>query len=62
MPALKTVTYCIMHFVIAVAVAFALTRSWAAALSIGIIEPLVQTGAYHLHEKFWARRTRLAVS
>ncbi len=51
---LKTVTYGVMHFCVAVLVAFAVTRSWVAALSVGVIEPLIQTVAYTFHEKAWA--------
>lgn len=50
---LKTLTYGAMHFCVAVAVTFALTGSLTAALSIGMIEPLVQTFAYGLHERLW---------
>lgn len=53
--AVKTGTYAVMHLVVAVSVAFALTGDWRAALAIGMIEPLVQTGAYAAHEKAWAR-------
>jgi uncharacterized membrane protein len=49
----KTVTYCLMHFTVAIAVAYALTGSWAIALSIGTIEPLVQTAFFNLHERGW---------
>lgn len=49
----KTLTYCLMHFTVAIAVAYALTHDWAVALSIGIIEPLVQTGFFNLHERGW---------
>jgi uncharacterized membrane protein len=56
--ALKTFTYGVMHLVVAVAVAFALTRDWRVALAIGIIEPIVQTVAYALHERFWSRLAR----
>lgn len=49
----KTATYCLMHFTVAIAVAFVLTGSWAIALSIGIIEPLVQTVFFNLHERSW---------
>jgi uncharacterized membrane protein len=42
-------------------VAFALTRNWHAALAIGLIEPLVQTVAYSMHERAWARRPASAV-
>ncbi len=52
---LKTSTYCVMHLCVAVVVAFALTRSWKAALAIGLVEPFVQTFAFALHERFWAR-------
>lgn len=55
---LKTVTYSCMHMTVAIAVAFALSGSWVVALSIGIIEPLVQTGFYHLHELFWGKITQ----
>jgi uncharacterized membrane protein len=51
----KTLTYCFMHFVVAIAVAYALTGSWAIALSIGIIEPLVQTVFFNIHERGWKR-------
>lgn len=57
-PALKTLTYSAMHFAVAISVAFALTRSWQAALAIGMIEPLVQTGAYAVHERVWERLGR----
>ena len=53
--AIKTTSYGIMHFTVAVAVAYAVTRSWAAAFSIGLIEPFIQTIAYAVHEKAWAR-------
>lgn len=54
-PALKTLTYSVMHFAVAITVAFALTRSWQAALAIGMIEPLVQTVAYTVHERAWEK-------
>ena len=53
--AVKTVTYALMHFVVAVAVAYALTGDVAIALSIGLIEPTVQTIAYAVHERAWER-------
>lgn len=55
-PVLKTLSYAAMHFGVAFAVAFSLTRSWSAAAAIGLVEPLVQTGAYVLHERLWERR------
>lgn len=57
---LKTATYCLMHLVVAMAVAFALTGSWRVAVAIGLVEPFVQTFAYVLHERLWAGRDRRA--
>ena len=53
--ALKTVTYGLLHFAVAVAVAFALTGSLRTALAIGVIEPLVQTVFFTLHDRIWSR-------
>ncbi|RFB01596.1 DUF2061 domain-containing protein [Parvularcula marina] len=53
--ALKPLTYGAMHFIVAIGVAYALTGSWAVALGIGMVEPLIQTFAYTLHEKLWAK-------
>ena len=53
--ALKTVTYALMHFTVAVAVAYALTQNWRTALAIGIIEPLVQTVFFTVHDRVWTR-------
>ena len=53
--ALKTVTYGLMHFSVAVTVAFALTQNIRTALAIGIIEPLVQTVFFTVHDRVWTR-------
>lgn len=53
--AAKSITYGLMHFVVAVAVAFALTRDWKVSLAIGIIEPLVQTVFFTVHDRVWTR-------
>lgn len=51
---LKTATYALMHFTVAIIVAYALTRSWHVALAVGIVEPMVQTFAFAIHEKLWS--------
>ncbi len=53
--AVKSVTYGLMHFIVAVAVAYALTRDWRISLAIGIIEPLVQTVFFTAHDRIWTR-------
>lgn len=54
--AVKTMTYGVMHFTVAVTVAFALTQNWRAALAIGVVEPLVQMVFFALHDRFWTAR------
>ena len=56
--ALKTLTYAAMHLTVAVAVAYALTRDWRVALAVGIVEPMVQTVAFNIHERLWSRADR----
>lgn len=51
----KPLTYAAMHLIVAMAVAFALTGSWAVALGVGMVEPLIQTVAYSAHENAWRR-------
>ena len=51
--ALKTLSYGVMHMIIAISVAYALSGDWRIALAIGLIEPMVQTVAFFFHERFW---------
>jgi len=53
--AAKTASWSVTHMTVAIAVAYALTRDWRAALAVGLIEPVFQTIAYALHERVWAR-------
>ena len=52
----KTASYAVMHLCVAILVAYALTQDWRQALAIGIVEPIVQTLAFALHDRFWTRR------
>lgn len=49
----KTISYGIVHVIVATMVAYAITGDWAMALGIGIVEPIVQTGVFALHDYFW---------
>jgi len=51
--AAKTASWSLTHMLVAIAVAYALTRNWPAALAVGLIEPVFQTIAYVLHERAW---------
>lgn len=53
----KTASYSLTHLTVAIGVAYALTQDWRLALSIGLIEPAVQTVAYALHERAWSGAT-----
>ncbi len=57
----KTGSYAAMHFIVAITVAYLLTRDWRAALAIGIVEPLVQTVAFYFHDRAWSKRENLEV-
>jgi len=52
---MKTGSYALMHFIVAITVAYALTMDWRAALAIGTIEPLVQTVAFYFHDRAWSK-------
>ncbi len=52
---MKTISFGIVHFTVAFAVVFALTGSLVIGGLVAVIEPLVNTLAYHYHEKVWDR-------
>ena len=54
-PLLKTLTFALLHFGVAFSVAYLLTGSIAVATGVGLIEPVVNTIAFHFHEKAWRR-------
>lgn len=56
--ALKIASYGVMHLVVAILVAFAITRDWRLALAVGVVEPLFQTVAYTIHDRVWHRIER----
>lgn len=59
--AFKPVTYSAMHLSVAITVAYALTQDWRIALGVGVIEPMVQTVAYMVHEKVWSFGSRRTI-
>jgi len=54
--AAKTASWSLVHMIVAISVAYALTQNWRAALAVGLIEPIFQTIAFALHERAWADR------
>ena len=51
----KTFTFAVVHFTVAFTVAYLITGSVITGGLIALIEPLVNTVAYHFHEKAWLR-------
>ncbi len=49
----KTATYGVMHFIVAFIVALVVSRDLHIALSISLIEPVVQIFFFLAHEKIW---------
>jgi uncharacterized membrane protein len=54
----KTASYYVTHITVAAAVAYAVTGSWIAAVTLSLLEPTVQTIVYFFHERIWARHER----
>lgn len=55
---IKTLTFAVMHFSIAFAVAYALTGDLVVGGAVAMVEPLVNTLGYHVHERIWQRLQR----
>ena len=49
----KTVTFAMMHFIIAFTVTYFLTGSFLIGGLVAIVEPAVNTVAFYFHEKVW---------
>lgn len=52
---IKTMTFGVMHFVIAFSVAFALTGDVVIGGAVALVEPAVNTVAYYFHDRVWER-------
>jgi uncharacterized membrane protein len=51
----KTFTFAAVHFCVAFTVGYLMTGSVLVGGAIALVEPAVNTVAYHLHERAWAR-------
>ncbi|GAA4881762.1 DUF2061 domain-containing protein [Ferrimonas pelagia] len=52
---MKTLSFALMHFSIAFALAYLLTGSLVVGGLLAVIEPLVNTFGYTLHERIWRK-------
>lgn len=53
----KTVTFAMVHMLVAFTVVGLMTGSWALGGVVALIEPAVNTVAYFFHEQLWERRS-----
>jgi uncharacterized membrane protein len=51
----KTLTFAVVHFSVAFGVAYLMTGSVLVGGAIALVEPAINTVAYHLHERVWRR-------
>ena len=51
----KTLSFAVMHFSVAFAVAYILTGSVLISGLLALVEPAVNTVAFYFHEQFWQR-------
>lgn len=58
----KTLTFAVMHFSIAFGVVYALTGSVLLGGAVALIEPTLNTVAFHFHEKVWQRVERRRIA
>lgn len=59
---IKTISFAWVHFSVAFAVTFTLTGSITIATGVSLIEPLLNTIAFYLHERAWTHRPKAVVS
>ena len=51
----KTISFAAVHFTVAFLVAYIVSGSVLVGGAIALVEPLINTVAYHFHEKVWNR-------
>lgn len=51
----KTVSFAIVHFTVAFSVGYLMTGSLLVGGAIALVEPAINTVAYHFHEQVWSR-------
>jgi len=52
----KTISFAAVHFTVALTVGWILSGDLLVGGLIAVVEPVVNTVAYHLHERAWAGR------
>ncbi len=55
MAGIKTLSFAVVHFSVAFSVAYVITGNLALGGLLALVEPLVNTAAFYLHEHAWLR-------
>jgi uncharacterized membrane protein len=55
---IKTMSFATVHFTVAFTVAYLMSGSILIGGAIALVEPMVNTIAYHFHEQVWDRLDR----
>ena len=55
---IKTLSFGVMHISVAFLVVWAMTGDWRIGGATALVEPCVNTVAYHFHDKVWKRLVR----
>ena len=58
----KTMSFAAVHFTVAFTVGYLMTGSVLVGGAIALVEPAVNTIAYHIHELAWTRRERVKLN
>jgi len=51
----KTFSFAAVHFTVAFTVAYLMTGSVLVGGALALVEPLINTVAFHVHERIWNR-------
>ncbi len=54
----KTLSFGLMHVSVAFVVVYLMTGDWLTGGLVALVEPCVNTVAFHIHEKLWTRSSR----
>jgi len=54
----KTISFAIVHFTVAFTVGYVMTGSVMVGGAIALVEPMINTVAFHVHELAWKRKER----
>ena len=58
----KTISFAVVHFSVAFAVGYLISGNILVGGTIALVEPMINTLAYHLHEKIWAKKQKWRVN